>query len=182
MNEQPICPLCGRCDMLEKASTIYLLGMGLKQDQSSVNGAGAWLADLSENQRKQLGRRLAPPSGGRAAPTRPLHPDLVVLTFSLVIPIFLWGIWNSQPGMRLPALIVLAAFYAGYFWKRRSLIQRFERQQAERQAAVARVQHSIERWMCLYYCACEDVVFVPGEEAVPADQMPGYLLQEQPES
>lgn len=178
MSDKPLCPLCDQADMLEKASTIYLMGMGLKQDQQAVNGASAWLADLPEDQLKQLGRRLAPPSGGQAPPTRPLHPDLVVLTFSLVIPIFLWGIWGSQPGMRLPALIVLAVFYAGYFWKRGAILQRFARQKAERQAGIDRVQHSIERWMTLYYCAREDVVFAPGGEAIPADQMPGYLLQE----
>ena len=65
------------------------------------------------------------------------------------------------------------------FWKRVSILQRFARQKAERQAGIDRVQHSIERWMTLYYCAREDVVFAPGGEVIPADQMPGYLWENQ---
>ncbi len=177
MSETKICPECGQAEQVEKVSTIYLLGMGLKREQGQA--MRPWLSEMPQVELKALGKRLSPPSAGRGSPVRPLHPDLVVATFSLVIPIFLAGIWNTQPGMRLPAVLVLAAFYGLYLWKRKAILKRFERQKAEQKAAAQRIQSGIARWMKLYYCAEDDVVFAPGGEAIPADQMPGYLLENQ---
>jgi hypothetical protein len=110
---------------------------------------------------------------------RPIHPDMVVIALSLIAPVFLYGILTSQRSMFLPVLAVLAVFYGFYFWKRKTMIARFEAQQALRQAADQRVKRGIERWMKLYYCARDDGVFEPGSnELVPADQIAGYLNRE----
>jgi hypothetical protein len=105
----------------------------------------------------------------------------VVLVFSLVAPIFLYGTFTSQPGALPLELLVLAAFYGFYFWKRKTMIAKFSAQQLAQQAREARIRGGIERWMNLYYCARDDGVFEPGSDSlVPADQMAGYLFVNPP--
>jgi len=72
------------------------------------------------------GPSLEAPAATKRLPSRPLHPDLIVITFSLVFPIFIYGIWTSQPPTLLPVLIFLAAVYGLYFWKRKAIVTRFE--------------------------------------------------------
>jgi hypothetical protein len=177
------CPQCEQADLVEKVSTIYLVGIGLKQ-QPANDDVGASpiqfkLANLSEAELRTLARRLKPPAATKRLPSRPLHPDLIVITFSLVFPIFIYGIWTSQPPTLLPVLIFLAAVYGLYFWKRKAIVTRFENRQATERAADGRVRQGIERWMKLYYCARDDGVFIPGSrELTPSDQVMSALLQD----
>jgi hypothetical protein len=109
-----------------------------------------------------------------------VHPDLVVLVFSLVLPVFLAGIRASQPAMLLPMLVVLGLGYGLYFWKRAAAIAKFERQRHAYEASGARVRRGLERWMQLYYCAADDVVFEAGRPtAASADLIAGYLFREE---
>jgi hypothetical protein len=59
-----------------------------------------------------LTRRLAPPAAKKGAPMRAIHPDHSVLALSLIAPIFLYGIFTSQPSGLLVVLPLLAGFYA----------------------------------------------------------------------
>lgn len=186
------CPECGQPDLVEKASTIYMRGVAEKwkgrvASQTPASQAStAFFAEMEPAELQKLSRRLAPPSTGKQAPTRPIHPNLAVLAFSLVSPIFLYGIYTSQPGALIPILALLAGFYATYFWKRRSILARFEAQLLKQEKARNRVNMALERWMETYYCAREDVVFLledapasqaPGKTA-PADQLAGLLFSE----
>jgi len=183
-----VCPICGQAGQVEKVSAIYLKGIELKlpsQRARQQDAAGApfaksgTLAGMPPADLRELSKRLSPPASQREAPTRPLHPDLVVLVFSLAAPIFLYGIITSQ-SMLLPlVLLVLAGFYGFYFWKRKTMVARFEAQQFARRAAMERILRGIERWMRLYYCSQDDGVFEPGsDEFIPADQISGYLLRD----
>ncbi len=125
-----------------------------------------------------LSRKFAPPSSGRRAPSRLIHPDLFILGFSLVIPFFVGGVLTTQPQALWAAVPVLVGFYAFYLWQRKGLVTRFEKELAERKGAEERVKRAIARWMNLYHCACDDWVFEPGGEATPADQMMGYLFRD----
>ncbi len=181
MDNEVLCPACGQADWVEKASTIYLVGSERGQSPSNgtplVSQARPWLQELSSAERWALSRRLAPPSSGRQAATRPVHPDLVVVTFSLILPVFVVGILNSQPAALLPILAITAGVYGVYFWKRKAIVSRFADKQAAQQSADQNARQAIARWMQLYYCAQDDGVFIPGDtQIIPADQMPGYLL------
>lgn len=184
--EQAACPICGKTDDVTKVSTLYLTGIGLRKVQGYEAGlAGQTQTSPNVAARASLSaraqsRRFAPPSSGRQMPTRPIHPDLVIIAFSAVSPFFLYGILTSQTALLLPVLILLAVFYVFYFWQRKKIIAKFQKEQAARQAAIDRIQRGINRWMKLYYCAREDGVFEPGSnQVVPLDQMPGYLLREE---
>lgn len=173
------CPVCGQSDQVEKASTLYLIGIGLNQDQSQGQVSNPNVRSKPTPSQRALSRRLAPPASGKQVIIRPIHPDMVVVAFSLIAPVFLYGILSSQRVMFLPVLAVLAIFYGFYFWKRKTMIARFEDQQASRQAADERVKRGVERWMKLYYCSRDDGLFVPGsDELVPVDQIAGYLNRE----
>lgn len=177
------CPQCGLSDQVEKVSTVYLVGIGLKRqpvegepDSAAVKFK---LIDLSPAELRALARRLKPPAATKRLPSRPLHPDLIVLTFSLVFPIFIYGILVSQPPSLPPILIFLAVVYGLYFWQRKAIITRFENRQATERAADERVRRGIERWMKLYYCAHDDGVFIPGDpELVPSEDLMAALLRE----
>jgi hypothetical protein len=185
MPDKVLCPACGQADRTEKVSTIYLVGSERKESPSNgaslVSQACPWLQELSPTERWALSRRLAPPSSGKQAPTRPLHPDLVVFTFSLALPVFVYGILNSQPVMLFPMLAFVAGVYGIYLWKREAIVARFASKQAVQQAADERAKQAIARWMQLYYCVQDDGVFISGDVHItPADQMPGYLLNPPP--
>lgn len=185
MPKRVICPACGQADQVEKVSTIYLIGIGLNKlppQEDSLSKRQIFnpeLQRLPAASLRALGRRLAPPSSGKRDTFRPIHPDMVVIVFSLVAPLFLYGILTSQPGMFLPVLAILAVFYGLYFWKRKEVIARFDRQQESHQATERRTKRGIERWMRLYYCLRDDGVFESGaKEMTPADQIAGYLFEE----
>lgn len=176
------CPACGQSDQVEKVSTLYLVGIGLDRqpkDLPELPQASTWVSALPEDELRLLARRIKPPSSGKQGFTRPLHPDMVVVVFSLVLPVFVYGILTSQRSVALPVLLVVAGAYAAYLWKRKAIIDRFQRNQEKRLSADARARRGVERWMRLYYCNNDDGVFEPqSRELIPADQMPGYLFRE----
>ena len=176
MNKAISCPQCGQTSRVEKVSTIYLVGIGLKSQATNSDTSRPpekfKLVDLPEPELRNLARRLKPPASTRRLNSRPLHPDLIVITFSLVIPVFLFGIYNSQIATLAPVLVFLALMYGVYLWKRKAIILRFETRQSAQHAADERVRQGIEGWMKLYYCADDDIVFAPGSvEFLPSEQI-----------
>jgi len=183
MTGKVICPICGQIDQVEKVSTIYLMGIGLErltpagENQTEKIAFNPEFEQLPAASLKALSRRLAPPSTPAQIPIRPIHPDMVVLAFSLVVSIFLYGILTSQSDMLLPVLAILAVFYLFYFWRRKTILAKFEKQQVSRKSTAERINQGVERWIKLYYCLRDDGVFEEGmQEVVPADQMPGLLF------
>jgi len=173
------CPNCGQSEQVDKVSTIYLAGIGQSRLPAGAEPIHVNFQNIPPDELRRLSRRLKPPATSKRAPTRPIHPDMVVVTFSLIIPFFLYGMYESQAGILLPVLALLAVFYGLYLWKRKVIIARFERQVTTGKAAEERVRRGIERWMKLYYCLQDDGVFEVGKtELVPADQMDWYLFKE----
>ena len=175
------CPRCGQSDQVEKVSTIYLVGIGLKRhpaENGTQENLPFKLSGMPETELRGLARKFKPPAATRRLPSHPLHPDLIVITFSLILPIFIFGIVTSQPQVLLPVLGLLALMYGLYFWKRKAIVARFENRQFAQRTADERVRQGIERWMKLYYCASDDGVFIPGsDELISADQMNDYLMR-----
>ena len=167
------CPVCGLSDQVEKVSTIYMSGLADKRSPEIKQAA-----KIPSKKLRPLSRLLAPPSSGKSVPVRAVHPDTVLIVFSCVLPFFLYGILRQQPAMIIPVLLVLAALYGLYFFTRKTIIARFERQQNSQLESQARIERGIETWMELYYCDRDEGVFLPGkDELVAPDQMMGYLLQ-----
>lgn len=179
MAARKVCPACGLSDRTDKVSTLYLLAIGgdrLAQDGQPIQPL-ANLGDLPAEEIRRIGRRFKPPASPRRAPTRPLHPDLVVITFSLIVPLFLYRIYQTQPSVLPVVLLLLALAYGLYFWQRRRVIARFQRQVQAGKAAEERIRAAIERWMGLYYCQRDDLVFEPGSPVTaPADDLLPFVM------
>jgi len=182
MKGSVVCPGCGAPDQVEKVSTVYLLGIGLKQKiaeekaQLTPVSINPVFLEMPAEELRQLSRKLAPPSSNKVGFSRPIHPDVFVLTFSLILPFFLFGIYTSQRNVLLPMLAILAGFVAWYVWKRKAMIARYERQQTERKSAEERTKHGVERWLKLYYCLEDDSIFEKGsQDLTPASEI-GRLL------
>ncbi len=135
-------------------------------------------ASLPPEKIRSLSRQLAPPSSGKSTVVRPVHPDTVLIIFSCILPVFLVGILKQQPVMFIPALLVLAVLYALYFFLRKSIVARFERDQQYQKDQHIRIEKAIKDWMKLYYCDRDGGIFMPGkDELVPPDQMIRYLMK-----
>lgn len=198
------CPACRQIDRVAKVSTIYLMALGLNRkprqknlledihqkqppgknarntpDRDSNAPIGLNISTLPENDLKQLSQKLKPPASPKQAFSRPVHPDTVVLTFSLVVPFFIIGILQNQSGMIIPMVILLTLSYILYFLKRRQIVSKFNKILEERLTSEKRTRRALERWMSIYYCARDDVIFEPrtGRWA-PLDQIHGFLNQE----
>lgn len=172
------CPYCHLSDQVEKVSTLYLLGIGLKipgqkNKNNSIGGVGAPFAS------RELAQRLRPPSSGKSKILRPVHPDLVILTFAMILPIFVWGIFTQQRMVLAPTIVVLMIFFGLYVWKRKDLVAKFI-DEKEREKRIKRdAEGAVKRWMALYYCARDDLIFTPDSlEGVPCDEMDEYLQTE----
>ncbi len=149
-----------------------------RQIQESATGELRIDSQLDAQGLLTLAKKLTPPSSGKGVPFRPIHPDLVVLVFSLITPLFLYRIATTQGGMLPWILLLLAGFIGFYYVKRKPLIAKFEAQRLAQKSAEERIQKGIKRWMQLYYCARDDIVFNPLEaKSIPADMMNGYLFQ-----
>ena len=185
MSKKFVCPVCGKSDQVDKVSAIYIRGLEQnRQGTGANNQAGPASPSNPDSDEKPaldyraLSRRLAPPSAGKRLPTRPLHPDMVVIAYSLILPVFLYGILTSQRPLLLPLLGLLAVSYGLYAWKRKTMIVKYESLVATRQAADERIKSGIERWMKLYYCARDDGVFIPPTgQLIPPEQMLDYLTE-----
>jgi hypothetical protein len=183
-----ICPQCGQADQVEKASTIYVRGIEVKWHRGKaippegieIPSKRSKLVDgMPTDELLALTPRLAPPAVKKGAPMRAIHPDHTVLALSMVAPLFLYGIFTSQPSGLLVVLPLLTGFYAFYFWQRKRLIAKFHATQQAQKATEQRIHKGIQRWMRLYYCARDDGVFEPGASVLtPTDQMPGLLFRE----
>ena len=187
MSSQKItCPVCGQSDQVAKVSTIYLEGIGLnrlpdvkKSSNHSMTSSSSTLTGLHITPRNLylISRQLAPPAGKSAA-IRPVHPDIIIVGFSIVIPFFLAGIFSAQTKFIIPAVFVLLGFYSLYFSQRSRMIARYEEKQAEIKFAAKRIENGIQTWMKLYYCRRDDGVFMPGKmELVQTEEMQSYLLR-----
>ena len=188
MSGEMVCPVCGKADQVEKVSTIYITGIEVsrgsrnqiasrKERQTANTHPG--LAGIPALRLATLSRRLTPPAPRREAFTQPIHPDMYVLTISLILTVLLYGITTRLPVLLLPMLVLLAGLFALYFWRRKRIIDRFKRQQVFRLVGDEMIKQAIERWMRLYYCARDDGVFEPGnDQFIPTSQMNHTLLQE----
>jgi hypothetical protein len=172
--------VCGLSDQTDKVSSLYVMGIAgnkLAPAEGEPQTTPLNLTDIPPQELRELGKRLKPPASPKKAPTRPLHPDLVVVTFSLIIPLFLYRIYQNQASVLPVVLAVLAVLYVLYIWQRKKIIARFERQVQANKAADERIRMGIERWMRLYYCRRDDIVFEPGGSGTaPAGEMMAFLM------
>ncbi len=184
--ETVVCPACGQSDRVFKVSRIYIDALAAfnKSPDDSVlpDLTGQAMEDPGINLLKIQAVRafvnnFSPPSGGKQQ-MRQVHPDLVVGIFSLVAIFFLIQIYNTQRAAFPIILVVLIVFYLGYILLHQRILARFNQQSESARAEKRQLEIAIERWMKLYFCARDEVVFDPAQNRmIPLDQMDQYLLE-----
>jgi hypothetical protein len=181
MEQQPACPVCGKRNQSVPVRVLYFAGI---QNQNSASKSDAAIdqslpesfKQISDQELTALSRRLKPPQSSKSPGLRPIHPDLVVLAFSLFVPFFLIKIYASQPSSVLPLIVLLAGMYGIYIWKRNSTLRSFNIEETRYKEKRNQNQRALQRWMDLHYCKCEDIIFIPKENQVyPVDQMTYFL-------
>jgi hypothetical protein len=168
---------------VEKVSAIYmesLSSMGRLKKAAASQDAPRRLTRLPPEEVRSLGSRLGPPASPSRVQVRPVHPDLAVAAFTAILPFFVIGIARSQRGLLLPILIFLAVIYGLYFLSRARILERFTRQQAERQAEAERYKKAIGAWMRLYYCDRDKALFFRGSlRTAPVEEASSLLFEEE---
>jgi hypothetical protein len=180
-SQTPACPACGLADRVEKVSTIYMDAIGAGRLPTVRQGGAAGsksgrLTDLPDKELRSLIRRLAPPASRRKSMTRLIHPDQMILSFSVMILLFVLIMLRNQPRLLLPVGGILIVFYALYLFRRPALIRRYEGEIRSFNDERRSVEEAVGVWMKLYYCGRDDGVFLPGEEElIPLDNMASFL-------
>jgi hypothetical protein len=182
------CPACGESQNVAKVSTLYVAGIeathpsrGRAAESSSLPLEARlpeWAQELSAQELGALSKRFTPPSSKKKETFRPIHPDMAVIAFSLLAPLFIYRIWTTQPEQLPLILIVLAGFYGFYLWQRRGLVERYQKLVETRKQDEIRIHKAVGSWMKLYYCSQDDVIFDPdrGDYADP-ERLHGYILE-----
>ena len=183
-NEALTCPLCHASRHIYKVSQIYLESIKVFDknephpvfdEMFAMNGKD--IAPLPSRFSHEFTHLFAPPSG-RAELLRPIHPDLIVFVFTVIMFFFLYNIYAAQPGVVYPFLIILGAAFLGYFAFRKKLVSRYEADLAGSKTEYVSVEQAVARWMKLYYCATEGIVFDPEtQSSVPLDEMKKFLMK-----
>jgi hypothetical protein len=181
-SKSPACPQCGKTDTVAKVNHIYLENLSAKPltEDLLIPHVLRWPADKPSNSKKSYDevtflKQFNPPSG-QTVVIRQVNPDLAVIFFSLLAIFLLYKIYISQRGAFFIALGFIALFYAAYFIGRKFIMKKFKQRQDADQAAKKQAEAAIGRWMKMYYCWDEGIVFLPGEkQAIPLDQIRAYL-------
>lgn len=182
LRQAPACPVCALADCAYKVSLLYLEASARLSHRETTNQPelDAVLRDLlpedctPADQNNLLNRMVtifAPPAGERQV-TRRIHPDWMIL-FLFGIGLFIMNqIAQSQPG----SLPVFASLFGltllFYLLLRKPILRRFTALLAQEQDGKNRVERAVARWMRLYYCSRDQIVFDPEENRfVPLEQI-----------
>ena len=182
----PVCSCCGQSDKTYKISLLYLeasarLNQKETANQPELNGLLDDLypplesANLNAQVLPDLIRAFAPPAGEKRV-TRRIHPDGLVVGFSLMALLMLYQIAADQSESLPFAVIVMSTALLAYLLLRKPLVQRHVEQTQQEQEEHRRIEQATERWMQLYFCSRDKGVFIPGkDQLVPLEQMSNYL-------
>lgn len=194
------CPQCNSNKAVYKVSEIYLSGLeSIKSKQPLKDNTfdivfghpsqklGRRFVD--QTTKRTLVSKFAPPSSSKQRITRSLSPDFIIIVTLLLSLFMLYQIFTQQREVFLPALIIILAVAAGYFLTRNKIIAKFQQKQNNEAKETDQVKEAIERWMKLYYCAEDFIIFDKKHRVtIPLQDMnfymfspEEYIAQNQPE-
>ncbi len=182
----PVCPHCGMKDKTYKVSLLYIESTARLHHHETTNQPelDGLLRDLAPDplqsaaQQQLLEKMIAsfePPSGKKQV-TRRIHPDAMI--------VFLWLVGllvivqaRSVNSPQLPMiLLLLGATIVAYLTFRRIIVRRYQESVQKEKDEKEQVEEAISRWMRLYFCSREQIVFAPDENRfVPLEQMSELL-------
>jgi hypothetical protein len=164
---QPVCPVCGHIDMVQKVSTVAgasTSNIDLSGSSTAIGVAGGPLAlmggysTFSGQQQTHLGERLAPPP---PPSYKPVSRGGSLLGMSSALLFLFYGFISLNTSDPFSWLIVAA----GCIFVLLSVIVPILLGTKRRAVAASRLprwKQAMSTWHLLYYCHRDDLVFVPG--------------------
>jgi ABC-type multidrug transport system fused ATPase/permease subunit len=183
-----VCPQCNSSKEVYKVSEIYLSGLeSIKSSKVLKDNAfdivfghpsqklGRRFVD--QTTKRTLVSKFAPPSSSKQRITRSLSPDFIMFATLLLSLFMLYQIFTQQREVFLPALLIILAVAASYVLLRKKIIAKFQQKQNNEAKETDQVKEAIERWMKLYYCAEDFVIFDQKHHVtVPLQDMNLYIF------
>jgi hypothetical protein len=186
-NHSPVCPHCGQADKTYKISLLYLESTARLHHHETENQPelDSLLADFHaerggqdvQNQLlNQFTHSFAPPMDEKSMVvkrgSRRIHPDSMVIFFSLLALLIVFQIATTQP-VQLPAIVILVAgSLLAYILARKTIVKRYEANVRKEQEESARAEIAMTRWMNLYFCSRDKGVFDPDQNRfAPLEQI-----------
>jgi hypothetical protein len=191
------CPRCGTMDQVQKVSGVVVAGAYTNVVVDNTGGTGAWNSSsgysgnsaynqtsvVTQNYQTALGQRLSAP----AYPQNKGSTELGLLTgglavFALLVAAVGFGqvyqmdfSWDAAGYAAVVTLfsILLAgvAGLVGKYW-----YTTYQRHQAEFAQQRRLWQQAMNKWEQLYYCARDDLVYIPGEpQFAPAGHIMDFV-------
>ncbi len=185
--KNPKCPVCQKESCVHKVSLLYMIGISEQKDLTPENlelfNRIYSIKDSEGNSRRparaemrEAIKRFAPPSG-KDRVIRPVNPDLAVLAMLIFGIIFLVNIYTQQAAYFPYALGILLVFLLGYAVLRRRIIGKFQNELQSTTNERKVVEKAVDRWMKLYYCETDEIVFDPNRNrSIPLMFMQEYIL------
>ena len=183
-----ICPQCNNSKDIYKVSEIYLSGLeSIKSSTPQKDNAFDLVFGhpsqkpvqrfVDQTTRRSLVSKFAPPSSSKPQIFRSLSPDFIMAATFLLSIFMLYQIFTQQREVFVPALLIILAVGAVYLLTRKRIAARFiEKQQNEARETV-QIKEAIERWMSLYYCAADFIVFDKKYHiSIPLQEINNYLM------
>jgi rubrerythrin len=183
-----VCPQCNSSKEVYKVSEIYL--SGLESIKSSSPQKENAFDRVFGHPSQKLGRRFvdqtikrnlvskfAPPSSSKQRISRSLSPDFIMGATFLLSMFMLYQIFTQQREVFLSALLIILAVGAAYLLTRKRIVVRFIEKQKNEARHTVQIKEAIERWMNLYYCAADFIVFDKKNRIpIPLQEMNNYLM------
>jgi len=187
-NPDTVCPQCNTSKDVYIVSEIYLSGLeSIKSSNPPKDNAfdlvfghpsqklGQRFVD--QTTKRSLVRKFAPPSSSRKRISRSISPDFIMLATFFISIFMLYQIFTQQREVFVPALLIILGVGATYLLTRKRIIARFIQKQKNEARETVQIKEAIERWMNLYYCAVDFVVFDKKHRiSIPLQQMNNYLI------
>jgi hypothetical protein len=181
------CPQCGLPDNTVKVSRIYIEALESFRSKEAKPLLASIMSDprqleasglLKTQALRSLVRSFGPPSGQRQI-IRPVDPKLVMVGFTLMALFFMVQIYLTQRELFLPVLVLVLLFYLGYAVFRNQIHAKYEKQVQQNVDIKTSYEAAIGKWMQLYYCIRDEIVFDPRTGSVMAlDAMEVYLFEQ----
>ena len=184
----PICPQCNTNKDVYKVSEIYL--SGLESIKSSTPLEDNAFDQIFGQPSQKLGRRFvdqatkrtlvskfAPPSSKKQRITRTIPPDFIIFVTLLLSLFMLYQIYTQQQDAFLPVLLVIFGVTVFYLLTRKRILARYLEKQKTTSKESSQIKEGIARWMNLFYCSTDYVVFDANKlVCVPLEEMNNYLM------
>lgn len=170
------CPVCLSSDRIEKASSVVRTG----------RGSMLWMDGEVAQYETEIAQLLAEPTLPRPMPAGQAFFSIAASWLAMAAVLGVVALLRMQEFVDLPELSLDAVTIMSLLWFGLAspgiVLLRYSQLQSAIRDETPRWQQARERWMRLYYCGRDDIVFIPQELLVLSPERVADLLYPASES